>query len=1607
MDFPQQLEEILVERPPSSFDVIMESPLCAASNLEKKVQTSKSGNRFDNSSTLDKMNSSMNSTLDDTTPSDSGVQLLDSESSEFMAESITSQTGFEFEDLRSYNNQESTITPEQVAVVAAPVPTLKEHHFVSAAFEEIVAGVDSNSNVTTIDAINDNATSNAPIEDAMTTSTCSTFDTTESIVYRRKARKTPVTPKAPKKRVSFHEDILKNTRTDNIHIEHGFITYKSGRKALQHVGVAGRYSWCSEGDGGASSGAAAQSELCAHTHEDEEQHNTCEQRRRCVVYRNACSDVLDYGNSDVYDMEEQKALQYDNSGVFEYIPSERGGAADGASVGNGADGRQQVLYRCSCSSSNSSLDSDENDKNSNRQQYGQAKSSSCDCIGMSNANNNIIGDNCYFSEPNIDNLNENNQKKSVWNKEKKPKSSCLKKPKRNTNIIYEQDLSTRVKKFNVHDMNQLIDNSSKMIIGSLKSIFTMPLPERGVPEGSEDLQSVVECVPELEQPTPEHKPKLLAESQFPPSSPPLKQKPFLSKSLDGSKKSQGVKKFVHNVDEQLRRKNEEEIYAPTRQSSAEKTTTETPSKVLQRQEEIDAETVSDLMHNQSKDADLTRQLQSEAEQPPQFRNKFIVNCESTVFEHTGVSYCYDTNEMLDLDLDTASNTPGSIASSLLLESETPVAQPEPDHIRSAFSAAPIAKTFSNFFRSFNKDSSSTPNTKKSLEATKAANIADSQQKTGVDKKFSPSPQTNSFIEITDLRQTVKQPLPNTISSSTISDLTHSSACSLPQTQSKTNSASITVGSVGNNSNNSLAIGQDLRGNVDKQQRHLPSPLKKRLSGGNFVAQPQRYGTSVGSSGNTPACFTEPTLLSPDIFNISGPTPLASTALSGSGGTVNCGGYIAVRGGCGRDSKSTIISEEFDDIITITTDTDKNESDIVIVDYPSEMNERQGMCDYTNLLKPPAASNAKTSLINRFLRNVTQKKILESSIRKNNFFADKLRSEQKLFRGNLYVPGVKPKNYELIDDLNAEIAMEIEMSGANSPRRELAQIANIPGDATRFELGIGEISIDIFNGNHLHILRDPTELLMKVFKLYTGYSHEGYMTPVLVLLTDRTLYVTDLVRNRLCSKFILPYSDLDVILMGPFGNTVLLSNSARDMQQVLLAGGPYPANGLVANLEMCARRSGSSLPAVGQLSFAHLAPLQAFVRENSSVSPTDTWMYYAVVNVPAGVLGSEQEPLGPHVKGFLMHRRIKDHHHSSNNSSRHPWNPGYFLLKAGVLYMFNDSTQKIPSWAVALAECQGARRAVKAARPHCFEIILKGQLLQLAAPDEYVASEWLQALLQTASGLFEMQEKHKTLGCTLVVTQNHLITLREDFSAPLKQIKTNTENPTNVQGVRKDSIVGVNDEVNLITEETGSLLSSAMSTPTRFAQRSCSSMNSTPTKLSQISQSTTTGGGNTNTHSTSTNATTTNATSLATTTNITNYSRQPQAECPDQSSSRHNNMYSVYGKNSGLEILTCADIKEMTGIKIPSHNDTWWCVLEFSCQEVRESTDDLVIFFASSSEMQRFLRLLEQLWQSKNNDLFPITVLDEDDLIAEQCTMLYMDINRAWEPLLSAALGYPL
>jgi hypothetical protein len=39
--------------------------------------------------------------------------------------------------------------------------------------------------------------------------------------------------------------------------------------------------------------------------------------------------------------------------------------------------------------------------------------------------------------------------------------------------------------------------------------------------------------------------------------------------------------------------------------------------------------------------------------------------------------------------------------------------------------------------------------------------------------------------------------------------------------------------------------------------------------------------------------------------------------------------------------------------------------------------------------------------------------------------------------------------------------------------------------------------------------------------------------------------------------------------------------------------------------------------------------------------------------------------------------------------------------------------------------------------------------------------------------------------------------------------------------------------------------------------------------------------------------------------------------------------------------------------------------------------------------------------------FPLTTISAiDDTVGEHCENLFIDINRSWEPLMTAALGYP-
>lgn len=233
-------------------------------------------------------------------------------------------------------------------------------------------------------------------------------------------------------------------------------------------------------------------------------------------------------------------------------------------------------------------------------------------------------------------------------------------------------------------------------------------------------------------------------------------------------------------------------------------------------------------------------------------------------------------------------------------------------------------------------------------------------------------------------------------------------------------------------------------------------------------------------------------------------------------------------------------------------------------------------------------------------------------------------------------------------------------------------------------------------------------------------------------------------------------------------------------------------------------------------------------------------------------------------------------------------------------MFSDSNQKLPSMTINLSECKGARRAVNSPRPHCFELILKTGFLQLAAPDEYVASDWLQTLVQSASGLFEMQEKHKTLGCTIVITSNHLITLRENFEAPLRRLNSIEQDAPRQIAIgnttRKLSMSTNMSEVifSFVYTSTSDIIINNFAILSIF--QTCSNI-STSTRMSDR---------------------------LSSTRSSPSHSSAIHAIAQPEKS--YSSISSIYGKNSGVAVKTCAALHEIVSIRIPAKGDHWWCIL---------------------------------------------------------------------------------
>lgn len=537
--------------------------------------------------------SSTTSSLADT-PGDSGVLCLDSEASEATSQALMSHSLIGAEELtcdsvydappscsqdmiRSTTSSSMTRSDIDNQNIGAPddmVPELLIETHTKPAYENLPDVV--------LKALESEKVSADEIRKPVLRTNEPKKSLSEDIVYRRRCRKKSQSgPSSQKKRVSFHEDILNNTKTDNIHIERGFISYVPDgsycdKFRQKNNGVTDRFSWCASGDRSPKYAAD--------------------------VAQQTMSDILTYGDS-----------KNDKTGIFEYSSLNHDHEND--KDNHNESQLRRKLYGCdsnssdsnfSCDSETSSSDSSSSHSNKTettelRRKCDKAqKSYSCD--GFENNSHVAFMRKTYFSEADIDQSHDRaKQPLEVTQSPRKSnevKSVLKKKRYITTNVVEENKRNSKV--LNLLDTNNIID-SLKNFYKNFNFTFT---PEKGLTENSFELNNVVEA--------------LTCD---------VNQNKNISKSLDSGFQIDDEDDFVEiNLNGQLLDtvKLSKET-GPTPKNSV--TGDRTPNEGSPRHK---------LTLNMKTPHD--KKSGSKSDFPP--LSKYVVNCESTVYEHKGVSYSY-------------------------------------------------------------------------------------------------------------------------------------------------------------------------------------------------------------------------------------------------------------------------------------------------------------------------------------------------------------------------------------------------------------------------------------------------------------------------------------------------------------------------------------------------------------------------------------------------------------------------------------------------------------------------------------------------------------------------------------------------------------------------------------------------------------------------------------------------------------------------------------------------------------------------------------------------------------------------------------------------------
>ncbi|XP_050549719.1 uncharacterized protein LOC118272254 [Spodoptera frugiperda] len=404
---------------------------------------------------------------------------------------------------------------------------------------------------------------------------------------------------------------------------------------------------------------------------------------------------------------------------------------------------------------------------------------------------------------------------------------------------------------------------------------------------------------------------------------------------------------------------------------------------------------------------------------------------------------------------------------------------------------------------------------------------------------------------------------------------------------------------------------------------------------------------------------------------------------------------------------------------------------------------------------------KSALLNRYLKNVCQRKDLELKIKNNKFFQFKLRMEK-------HFPSIIFPLKEVSDTFHVSAERMSRLIDKEVIENKRLSVRLLTADEpSYFDSFEDNVAIECNEKLRLQIFSYPNETLNRMMKVKSPYNmDDGSWTPLLVFITDYALYVASVKPGgteyeMLCR---LPHNELDAIVVGPEAQYIQILDVAGNIACSIVTGEATLGARFASSLEWSARTSPLRIqrpPAMIPLGCRELAAAVARKRHERRIP--QILFYGRVCSGDAGDrLIEAPGAFAPPLEGYLMCR--------TDRSRR--FEPCYFLLRAGVLHWgphSPDGTSPLPN-NIALRSVLGVRRHLDSSRrPHCFEIALAdNSRLLLAAPDDATASSWLQSLLLHAAQALEEKDGAKKSSdrpgpppaCTVLVTPTEVISVRD-------------------------------------------------------------------------------------------------------------------------------------------------------------------------------------------------------------------------------------------------------